>query len=103
MLSMFESDISVIKHHALVLFEANDYQLQQVRIVMLTPSLEIAHDREEQWSKFITIEESFIVSQVDSTSIEISPAANLSLKNKALMRKEKQSAIKNNNLENQLG
>ena len=47
----FGSDIPVVRHHILVLFETVGFDLVHVRAVMITPTLEIVKVSEQNWSK----------------------------------------------------
>ncbi len=92
-------DIDVVRHHVLVLFDASAYQLHSIRAVMITPALEIAC--EEDWSQFISHQESMIVDTVsDSEAPENQPNRGLSLKTKALNRKDQNIRKKDKSAEN---
>lgn len=53
MLSDLEGGVEVVRHHVLVLFDTVGYQLTHVRAVMVTPSLDIAQNSEQDWSQYI--------------------------------------------------
>lgn len=83
------SDAEIVNHHVLVLFDTVGYQLTHIRAVMVTPSLDIAKGCEQDWSQYITANESVVVEKVSSaTDPENQPSRGLSLKPKALARKK---------------
>lgn len=47
------SDVNIVRHHVLVLFDTVGYRLTNIRAVMVTPSLDIAQGSEQDWSKYI--------------------------------------------------
>lgn len=82
------SNNNFIRHHVLILFKTVGFQLTQVRSVMVTPTLDIAVDSEQDLSQYIQANESVIVEKVvNPTSPENQPARGLALKPKALERK----------------
>lgn len=84
------SDISVVRNHVLVLFDTRGFQLTNVRAVMITPNLEIAEGCEEDWTKYISSNESVVVDQVDDpTDAFNNPQRGLALSEKALERKHR--------------
>ena len=64
MLHDLEGDTEVVRHHVLVLFETVGYQLTHIRAVMVTPSLDIAQNSEQDWSRYIAADESAVVEKV---------------------------------------
>lgn len=83
------SDISVVRNHILVLFETSGFQLTTVRAVMITPNLDIAMGCEANWSKYISVDESAIVEQLEeSHSAMTDPHHGLKLKAKATARQQ---------------
>lgn len=81
--------VDIVHRHVLVLFNTDGFQLTSVRAVMITPSLEIAKGCEEDWSKYISNEESLIVEKVENTTSPMNqPNRGLSLTAKALSRKK---------------
>lgn len=79
-------DNVVLKRHVLVLFEGANFQLSSVRAVMVNSNLDIV--AEEDWSKYISIEESIIVDQVEDANIPFNnPTRGLKLTAKADKRK----------------
>lgn len=85
----FEDDVDLVRNHVLVLFEASGYQLTHIRAVMVTPSLEIAHGSEQDWSRFISANESVVVDKVVTPGIpENQPDRGLKLKAKAIARQK---------------
>ncbi len=89
LLAELNGDANIVKNHVLVLFETVGYQLTHIRAVMVTPSLDIAIDCDENWSLYISGHESTVVEKVerpDSPSNQ--PARGLSLKTKALNRQK---------------
>lgn len=86
----------VIQHHVLVLFDTTGYQLTHIRAVMITPSLDIAKDGDQDWSRFIKSEQSTVVETIEnSVAIENQPNRGLSLTKKAIARKKSNLQIKN--------
>lgn len=89
----------VVRHHVLILFETIGYQLTHVRAVMVTPSLDIAQNCEQDWSQYITADESTVVERVaNPNSPSNQPNRGLTLTAKAVARqkskpKQKESEI----------
>lgn len=84
-----EGDVAVVRNHVLVLFETVGYQLSHIRAVKVTPNLEIAQNSEQDWSKYISVNESFVVDKVANPEApENKPNRGLALKPKALARKK---------------
>lgn len=89
MLHDFESNSEIIRHHVLILFETVGYQLTHIRAVMLTPSLEIAQNSEQDWSQYIASDESTVVEKVTNPSAPGNqPNRGLSLTAKAMARQK---------------
>lgn len=89
MLHDLEGDAEVVRHHVLVLFETVGYQLTHIRAVMVTPSLDIAQNSEQDWSRYIASYESAVVEEVaDSGSPGNQPNRGLSLTAKAMARQK---------------
>ena len=89
------SNSEIVKNHMLVLFDTSRFELVSVRMVMLTPSLEIAV--EEDWSKYISRHESLIVETVDnSNSPAAQPNRGLKLKGRAIERQKNKPKRKQN-------
>lgn len=90
------SDIDIVRHHVLVLFDTVGYQLTSIRSVMVTPSLDIAQGSEQDWSKYIRADESAIVEKLTNpTAPENQPSRGLSLTAKAMARKKDKPQRKN--------
>lgn len=101
LLSELKSDADIVKNHVLVLFEAVGYQLTHIRAVMVTPSLDIAKDCDENWSQYISGNESAVVEKIEApASPSNQPSRGLSLKPKALNRQKSNSKIKEADKEN---
>lgn len=84
-----EGDVAVVRNHVLVLFETVGYQLSHIRAVKVTPNLEIAQNSEQDWSIYISVNESFVVDKVANPEApENKPNRGLTLKPKALARKK---------------
>lgn len=84
-----EGDAEVVRHHVLVLFETVGYQLTHIRAVMVTPSLDIAQNSEQDWSRYITADESTVVEEVTNpNSPSTQPNRGLSLTAKAMARQK---------------
>lgn len=82
------SNNNFIRHHVLILFKTVGFQLTQVRSVMVTPTLDIAVNSEQDLSQYIQANESVIVEKVvNPTAPENQPDRGLALKPKALERK----------------
>lgn len=95
-----EGDASVVRHHVLVLFETTGYQLSHIRVVKVTPSLDIAQNCEQDWSRFIAAIDSSVVEEVDRPNApENQPNRGLTLKSKALARKKNRPQQKKNDQE----
>lgn len=95
MLSDLEGDAEVVRHHVLVLFDTVGYQLTRIRAVMVTPSLDIAHNGEQDWSQYITVDESVVVETVDNpVTPGNQPNRGLSLTAKAMARKKNKPKLK---------
>ena len=89
MLHDFDGEADIVRHHVLVLFETVGYQLTHIRAVMVTPSLDIAQNSEQDWSRYITADESAVVEEVaDSSSPGNQPNRGLSLTAKAMARQK---------------
>lgn len=89
MLYDLESDVEVVRHHVLVLFETVGYQLMNIRAVMVTPSLDIAQNSEQNWSQYIAADESTVVEKVANPKApENQPNRGLSLTPKAMARQK---------------
>lgn len=95
MLHDLESEVGIVRHHVLVLFETEGYQLTHIRAVMVTPSLDIAQNSEQDWSQYITADESVVVEEIaDSGSPHNQPNRGLSLTAKAVARQKARPAQK---------
>ena len=81
-----QGGVDVVKNHVLILFETAGFNLISIRAVMITPSLDIAEASEENWSKYISSNESLIVEKVESRDINYNNCG-LKLSVKALARK----------------
>ena len=55
------SNVDIVRHHVLVLFDTVGYRLTNIRAVMVTPSLDIAQGSEHDWSMYINADESIVV------------------------------------------
>lgn len=89
MLHDLEGDSKVVRHHVLVLFETVGYQLARIRAVMVTPSLDIAQNSEQDWSRYIAREESTVVETVaNPNATGNQPNRGLSLTAKAMARQK---------------
>lgn len=89
MLHDLEGDSEVVRHHVLVLFETVGYQLTHIRAVMVTPSLDIAQNSEQDWSRYIAADESAVVEKVAYPNApENQPNRGLSLTAKAMARQK---------------
>ena len=63
--------------------------MSHIRAVKVTPNLEIAQNSEQDWSKYISVNESFVVDKVANPEApENKPNRGLTLKPKALARKK---------------
>lgn len=84
-----DSDAEIVRHHVLVLFDTIGYQLTHIRAVMVTPSLEIAQNSEQDWSQYISADESSVVEKVSNPSApENQPNRGLGLTAKAMARQK---------------
>ena len=89
MLHDLDGEADIVRHHVLVLFETVGYQLTHIRAVMVTPSLDIAQNSEQDWSRYITADESAVVEEVaDPSSPGNQPNRGLSLTAKAMERQK---------------
>lgn len=89
MLHDLEGEADIVSHHVLVLFETVGYQLTHIRAVMVTPSLDIAQNSEQDWSRYITADESTVVEEVENPSSPSNqPSRGLSLTAKAMARQK---------------
>lgn len=101
LLSELKGDADIVKNHILVLFETVGYQLTHIRAVMVTPSLDIAKDCDENWSQYISGNESTVVEKIETPdSPSNQPSRGLSLKPKALKRQKNNAKIKETDKEN---
>ena len=95
LLSELKGDADIVKNHVLVLFETVGYQLTHIRAVMVTPSLDIAKDCDDNWSRYISGNESAVVEKIDtSISQAHQPSHGLSLKPKAISRQKNNTKLK---------
>lgn len=84
-----EGDADIVRHHVLILFDTIGYQLTHIRAVMVTPTLDIARNGEQDWSKYIAASESTVVEKVvDPGAPENQPNRGLTLKPKAVARQK---------------
>ena len=84
-----EGEANIVRHHVLVLFETVGYQLTHIRAVMVTPSLDIVQNSEQDWSHYITANESVVVEEVgDPNTPSNQPNRGLSLTEKAIARQK---------------
>lgn len=89
MLCDLEGNADVVRHHVLVLFETTGYQLTHIRAVMVTPSLDIAQNGEQDWSQYIAADESVVVEKVvNPDAPENQPSRGLRLTAKAMARQK---------------
>lgn len=101
LLSELKGDADIVKNHILVLFETVGYQLTHIRAVMVTPSLDIAKGCDENWSQYISGNESSVVEKIETpNSPSNQPSRGLSLKPKALNRQKNNAKIKEADKEN---
>lgn len=83
------SEAEIVRHHVLVLFDTVGYQLTSIRAVMVTPSLDIAKNGEQDWSQYITADESVIVEKVENPCApQNQPNRGLTLTAKAVARQK---------------
>ena len=95
MLHDLEGDAEVVRHHVLVLFETVGYQLTHIRAVMVTPSLDIVQNSEQDWSQYIAADESAVVEKVVNPKAPGNqPNRGLSLTAKAMARQKSRPAQK---------
>lgn len=89
MLHDLESDVSIVRHHVLVLFDTTGYQLTHIRAVKVTPNLDVARGCEQDWSKYISASGSSVVEKVEHPEApENNPNRGLTLKPKATERQK---------------
>jgi hypothetical protein len=89
MLRDLGSDVSIVRHHVLVLFDTAGYQLTSIRAIMITPNLDVALGCEQNWSKYIMASGSSVVEKVEHPQAhENNPNRGLKLKSKATERKK---------------
>lgn len=90
MLHDLQSDVSIVRHHVLVLFNTSGYRLTNIRAVKITPNLDIAKGCDANWSQYITARESSVVEKVENpASPENNPNRGLKLKPKAIERQKR--------------
>ena len=83
------SNVDIVRHHVLVLFDTVGYRLTNIRAVMVTPSLDIAQNSEQDWSRYIAVDESAVVEKVANPSAPSNqPNRGLSLTAKAVARQK---------------
>lgn len=100
MLCDLRGEAEVVRNHILVLFDTSGYQLTHVRAVMVTPTLDIADGGEQDWSKYISINESAVVEKVvSSNSPENNPNRGLTLKAKAIDRQKNRPSLLRDTIE----
>lgn len=84
-----KDEIPVVRNHVLVLFETTGYQLTHIRAVRVTPSLDIAQNGSQDWSRYISNNVSSVVETVvNPVAPENQPDRGLKLKSKAIQRKK---------------
>ena len=89
MLHDLEGDVDIVRHHVLVLFETVGYQLTHIRAVMVTPTLDIAQNSEQDWSHYISADEGAVVEEVTNpNSPGNQPSRGLKLTAKAMARQK---------------
>lgn len=89
MLHDLGSEAEIVRHHILVLFDTVGYQLTHIRAVMITPSLDIAQNSEQDWSRYIASNESTVVEAITNPgSPGNQPNRGLGLTEKAIARQE---------------
>lgn len=89
MLHDLEGDAEIVRHHVLILFETVGYQLTHIRAVMVTPSLDIAQNSEQDWSRYISADESTVVEKIANPNAPGNqPNRGLSLTAKAMARQK---------------
>ena len=95
LLSDLEGGSDIVRHHVLVLFETVGYQLAHIRAVMVTPSLDVAHGCEQNWSNYISATESVVVPKVTVPEDPVNqPSRGLSLKPRAVARLNQKSQLR---------
>ena len=100
LLSDLKGDVEVVRNHVLVLFDTAGYQLTHIRAVMVTSDLEIAMGSEQDWSMYISANESAIVEKVDNPDApKNNPGRGLNFKPKAVARQKNKPKIKDLNQE----
>jgi electron transfer flavoprotein alpha subunit len=94
LLSDLGGDVTVVRNHVLVLFETSGYQLSHIRAVKITPNLDIAQNCDQDWSQYISVNESTVVEKVTNpVAPEFQPSGGLKLKPKAITRKQDKPQI----------
>lgn len=94
----------IVRHHVLVLFDTVGYQLTHIRAVMITPTLDIAQNSDQNWSQYIAAGESIVVEKVSNPNApENQPNRGLSLKAKAVARQKSRPKQKETQEETQKG
>lgn len=89
MLEDLGGDAEMVRHHVLVLFDTFGYQLTHIRAVMVTPTLDVAENGEQDWSRYIASDESVIVEKVSDPEAPVNqPNRKLSLTAKAVARQK---------------
>jgi hypothetical protein len=89
MLHDLGSDADIVRHHVLILFETAGFELSSIRAIKVTPSLDIAQGCEEDWTSFISANESSIVDKIiNPNEPGNDPTHGLKLKLKATERKK---------------
>ena len=80
----------IVKHHLLILFESKNYQLLSIRAAVINGAMDIVQNGEENWSKYITINESAIMDNASEyTEAANNPGRKLKLNKQGLSRKER--------------
>lgn len=96
----FQEESTTIRHHMLILFETTGFQLSHIRAVMITPNFDIAQNCNDDWSEYISANESIVVEKVSEPIAPVNqPNRGLMLTNKALARKKNKPQRKANLLE----
>ena len=93
--SVHSTEKLTIERHVLVLFGATNFQLTNIRAVMIDTDLDIVC--EKSWNKYISASESIVADVVDHTIDDAaynSPTHGLKFKAKAMERKAPHSKIK---------
>lgn len=92
------SDRDLVRNHVLILFDTVGYQLTSIRSIMVTPTLDIAENSEQNWSSFIEGNTSTIVEKVDDLESPVNhPNRGLTFKTSALERKGNNAGISYDN------